>query len=158
MHVFVVKYKSDVSVLMMLLPQASLSMAPISIFSHGADEEKAETARLVSHALRSYHTRSFITRRHSLFLYLSRPSSAPSLSEIWWRALWDPRAWYDSLTQLTYTRHSDPDQWPLTPQDKILMGGGRDSSVTVTNDGATILKAIGVDNPAAKVLVGQFRV
>ncbi len=36
------------------------------------------------------------------------------------------------------------------------MGGGRDSSVTVTNDGATILKAIGVDNPAAKVLVGQF--
>lgn len=26
----------------------------------------------------------------------------------------------------------------------------------VTNDGATILKAIGVDNPAAKVLVGQL--
>jgi len=25
----------------------------------------------------------------------------------------------------------------------------------VTNDGATILKAIGVDNPAAKVLVGK---
>ena len=24
----------------------------------------------------------------------------------------------------------------------------------VTNDGATILKAIGVDNPAAKILVG----
>ena len=26
----------------------------------------------------------------------------------------------------------------------------------VTNDGATILKAIGVDNPAAKVLVGMI--
>ena len=26
----------------------------------------------------------------------------------------------------------------------------------MTNDGATILKAIGVDNPAAKVLVGEF--
>lgn len=40
-------------------------------------------------------------------------------------------------------------------QDKILLGGGRECSVTVTNDGATILKAIGVDNPAAKVLVGE---
>jgi len=26
----------------------------------------------------------------------------------------------------------------------------------VTNDGATILKAIGVDNPAAKILVGKY--
>ena len=34
--------------------------------------------------------------------------------------------------------------------DKILVSG---SSVTVTNDGATILKSIGVDNPAAKLLV-----
>ena len=29
------------------------------------------------------------------------------------------------------------------------------SGVQVTNDGATILKSIGVDNPAAKVLVGK---
>uniref|UniRef100_A0A8C5CBY8 T-complex protein 1 subunit beta n=1 Tax=Gadus morhua TaxID=8049 RepID=A0A8C5CBY8_GADMO len=29
-------------------PQASLSMAPVNIFRHGADEEKAETARLSS--------------------------------------------------------------------------------------------------------------
>lgn len=43
-------------------------------------------------------------------------------------------------------------------QDKILLGGGREGSVTVTNDGATILKAIGVDNPAAKVLVGEYGV
>lgn len=28
--------------------QASISMAPVNIFKHGADEEKAETARLVS--------------------------------------------------------------------------------------------------------------
>lgn len=27
--------------------QASLSMAPVNIFKHGADEERAETARLV---------------------------------------------------------------------------------------------------------------
>jgi len=40
-------------------------------------------------------------------------------------------------------------------QDKILISGGKGGSVTVTNDGATILKAIGVDNPAAKVLVGE---
>lgn len=47
---------------------------------------------------------------------------------------------------------------PLTwiIQDKILLSTGRDGTVTVTNDGATILKAIGVDNPAAKVLVGTF--
>lgn len=41
-------------------------------------------------------------------------------------------------------------------QDKILLGGGRDSIVTVTNDGATILKSIGIDNPAAQVLVGKI--
>lgn len=37
--------------------------------------------------------------------------------------------------------------------DKILMSSGRREGVEVTNDGATILRAIGVDNPAAKVLV-----
>ncbi|KAK0395518.1 hypothetical protein QR680_001321 [Steinernema hermaphroditum] len=38
--------------------------------------------------------------------------------------------------------------------DKILVSGdGEHQSVTVTNDGATILKSVGVDNPAAKVLV-----
>lgn len=38
-------------------------------------------------------------------------------------------------------------------KDKILQGNDR-KEMQVTNDGATILKAIGVDNPAAKVLVG----
>ena len=42
-------------------------------------------------------------------------------------------------------------------QDKILVSGSGDGqNVQVTNDGATILKSIGVDNPAAKVLVGMF--
>jgi hypothetical protein len=34
---------------------------------------------------------------------------------------------------------------------------GRGNEVTITNDGATILKSIYVDNPAAKVLVGGWR-
>lgn len=38
--------------------------------------------------------------------------------------------------------------------DKMLLNEGREhGKVEVTNDGATILKAIGVDNPASKVLV-----
>eukprot|EP00027_Filamoeba_sp_ATCC50430_P004894 CAMPEP_0168542898 /NCGR_PEP_ID=MMETSP0413-20121227/1589_1 /TAXON_ID=136452 /ORGANISM="Filamoeba nolandi, Strain NC-AS-23-1" /LENGTH=535 /DNA_ID=CAMNT_0008572797 /DNA_START=29 /DNA_END=1636 /DNA_ORIENTATION=- len=38
--------------------------------------------------------------------------------------------------------------------DKILQSMGRDAgNITVTNDGATILKSIHVENPAAKVLV-----
>jgi hypothetical protein len=41
--------------------------------------------------------------------------------------------------------------------DKILQSMGRGQEVTVTNDGATILKSIHVDNPAAKVLVGERR-
>ncbi len=43
--------------------------------------------------------------------------------------------------------------------DKLLMGMGRnEGQVEVTNDGATILKAVGVDNPAAKILVNMSRV
>ena len=41
-------------------------------------------------------------------------------------------------------------------QDKILQSMGRGQEVTVTNDGATILKSVYVDNPAAKVLVGEL--
>ncbi|CAI0435003.1 unnamed protein product, partial [Linum tenue] len=37
--------------------------------------------------------------------------------------------------------------------DKILQSTGRGQTVTVTNDGATILKSLHIDNPAAKVLV-----
>ena len=39
--------------------------------------------------------------------------------------------------------------------DKILQSMSRGQEVTITNDGATILKSIYVDNPAAKVLVGE---
>lgn len=43
--------------------------------------------------------------------------------------------------------------------DKILMCNNRgESKVEVTNDGATILKAIGIDNPAAKILVDISKV
>ena len=43
--------------------------------------------------------------------------------------------------------------------DKILLCEGRDEGkVEVTNDGATILRAIGVDNPAAKVLIDISKV
>ncbi|KAJ4450879.1 hypothetical protein ANN_02311 [Periplaneta americana] len=43
--------------------------------------------------------------------------------------------------------------------DKILVAHGRsEGQVEITNDGATILKAIGVDNPAAKILVDMSRV
>ncbi|KAL6295494.1 hypothetical protein ACE6H2_003636 [Prunus campanulata] len=38
--------------------------------------------------------------------------------------------------------------------DKILQSTGRGHTVTVTNDGATILKSLHIDNAAAKVLVG----
>ncbi|GJQ73924.1 hypothetical protein Trydic_g18858 [Trypoxylus dichotomus] len=43
--------------------------------------------------------------------------------------------------------------------DKILVSHGRNAgSVEVTNDGATILKSVGVDNPAAKILVNMSKV
>jgi len=42
--------------------------------------------------------------------------------------------------------------------DKILQSTGRGEEVTVTNDGATILKSIYVDNPAAKVLIDISKV
>lgn len=43
--------------------------------------------------------------------------------------------------------------------DKMLVSTGRSAGqVQVTNDGATILKNIGVDNPAAKILVDMSRV
>ncbi|KAI4459869.1 chaperonin [Holotrichia oblita] len=43
--------------------------------------------------------------------------------------------------------------------DKILVSYGRNAgSVEVTNDGATILKSVGVDNPAAKILVDMSKV
>ncbi|XP_077121376.1 T-complex protein 1 subunit beta isoform X2 [Ranitomeya variabilis] len=90
--------------------KASLSLAPVNIFRAGADEERAETARLSS----------FI--------------GAIAIGD---------------LVKST-----------LGPKgmDKILLSSGRDSNVTVTNDGATILKSIGIDNPAAQVLVDMSKV
>ncbi|KAK8692039.1 hypothetical protein V6N13_075524 [Hibiscus sabdariffa] len=42
--------------------------------------------------------------------------------------------------------------------DKILQSTGRGQAVTVTNDGATILKSLHIDNPAAKVLIDISKV
>lgn len=42
--------------------------------------------------------------------------------------------------------------------DKILVSAGRAENIQITNDGATILKSVGVDNPAAKVLVDIAKV
>lgn len=39
--------------------------------------------------------------------------------------------------------------------DKILQSYSDPNKMHVTNDGATILKSIGLDNPAAKILVGK---
>ncbi|KAG6771895.1 hypothetical protein POTOM_023289 [Populus tomentosa] len=42
--------------------------------------------------------------------------------------------------------------------DKILQSTGRGHEVTVTNDGATILKSLHIENPAAKILVDISKV
>jgi len=42
--------------------------------------------------------------------------------------------------------------------DKILQTSSNNETIQVTNDGATILKSIGVDNPAARVLVDISKV
>lgn len=42
--------------------------------------------------------------------------------------------------------------------DKILVSMGDQKSIQVTNDGATILRSVGIDNPAAKVLVDISKV
>ena len=53
---------------------------------------------------------------------------------------------------------SRPSPPPPPLQDKILQSVSRGRGVTVTNDGATILRALHVDNPAARVLVDLSRV
>merc|ERR1711974_356570 len=88
-----------------------VSLNPVRVLKHEADEEKAETARLSS----------FV--------------GAMAIGD---------------LVKST-----------LGPKgmDKILYGIGRnEGQVQVTNDGATILKAVGVDNPCAKVLVDMSKV
>jgi len=88
-----------------------VSLNPVRILKHEADEEKAEVARLSS----------FV--------------GAMAIGD---------------LVKST-----------LGPKgmDKILMQIGQNGSqVEVTNDGATILRSVGVDNPAAKVLVDMSRV
>ncbi|KAF5402554.1 T-complex protein subunit beta [Paragonimus heterotremus] len=85
-----------------------LALQPISVLSSGADEEKAETARLSS----------FV--------------GAIAIGDLIKSTL-GPKG-----------------------MDKMLLSSG--DNVVVTNDGATILKSIGIDNPAAKILVEMSKV
>jgi len=82
----------------------ALSLNPVQVLSHGAEEEKAEIARMSS----------FV--------------GAIAIGDLIKSTL-GPKG-----------------------MDKILQAGPTDA-IQVTNDGATILKSIGIDNPAAKVLV-----
>jgi hypothetical protein len=60
---------------------------------------------------------------------------------------------------LSFSSHSrSPSRFLLQGMDKILQSVSKGSQVTVTNDGATILKSIYVDNPAAKVLIDISKV
>ena len=45
-------------------------------------------------------------------------------------------------------------------KDKILVSSGKgpEADIVITNDGATILKSIVVDNPSAKILVNLSKV
>ncbi|XP_053201636.1 T-complex protein 1 subunit beta-like [Panonychus citri] len=91
---------------MMMMPNITNPLKPIQVMKPGADEEKAEAARISS----------FV--------------GAITVGE---------------LVKTT-----------LGPKgmDKILLcSTSRTNKVEITNDGATILKSIGVNNPAAKVLV-----
>ena len=85
----------------------------------------------------------------------SPPLWGPWLLQMWSRARLGPRAWCAApLLRLTDMACSVRNSWTGAVQDKILQSMGRGQGVTVTNDGATILKSLYVDNPAAKVLVG----
>merc|ERR1712025_611143 len=88
----------------------AMAMNPIQVLRQGAEEEKAETARMSS----------FI--------------GAIAIGD---------------LVKST-----------LGPKgmDKILYSMSKNSDIQVTNDGATILRSVGVDNPAAKVIVDMSKV
>ena len=58
----------------------------------------------------------------------------------------------------SHSHSRSPSRFLLQGMDKILQSVSKGSQVTVTNDGATILKSIYVDNPAAKVLIDISKV
>ena len=70
--------------------------------------------------------------------------------------------WYDRLTQNMFVGAialADLVKTTLGPKgmDKILksMGAGpKSDKITITNDGATILGSVHIDNAAAKILIG----
>merc|ERR1711935_532283 len=97
------------------LAKMAMAMNPIQVLRGGAEEEKAETARLSS----------FV--------------GAIAIGDLVKSTL-GPRG----MDKILYA-----------PRGKY---GNGEPSVQVTNDGATILRSCGVDNPAAKVLVEMSKV
>ena len=101
------------------------SLNALRMFKQGADEEKAEVARLSS----------FV--------------GAMAIGDLVKSTL-GPKVQATIATPNTSTSII---LFNSQGMDKILWGMGNGTgTVEVTNDGATILRSVGVDNPAAKVL------
>ena len=104
------------------------SLNALRMFKQGADEEKAEVARLSS----------FVGAM--AIGDLVKSTLGPKVG-----------ANHGHIKHLKMAKNGI--KWVISQgMDKILWGMGNGSgTVEVTNDGATILRSVGVDNPAAKV-------
>lgn len=132
------------------------ALNPIPLYKQGVEEEKSELARLVN------QTKEFtVDKKKKVFFSLN---FSHHLLEQWLLVISlkqhsDQRAWYDSYFIFCFARSIE--FFFFVFKDKILqcgMSGGPDAGrLLVTNDGATILSKIGIDNPVAKVLVGTCR-
>ena len=131
-----------------LLPSSQVpSNFTQSVLQQGAVEEKGENARLssfvgamaIADLVRTTLGPKVCARSPSRALLLSRAPALPICSP-------------------TRNPHQSFVFYHHQGMDKILQSVSKGSQVTVTNDGATILKSIYVDNPAAKVLVDISKV
>lgn len=86
---------------------------------------------------------------------VSPPSSVPLPSAIWSRAPWVLREWTRLCSLRTYSPVWSPAELPCLTSSCFNRSTG---DILVTNDGATILKSIALDNAAAKVLVNISKV
>ena len=108
------------------------SLNALRMFKQGADEEKAEVARLSS----------FV--------------GAMAIGDLVKSTLGPKVRANHGYTKHLFMTNAKKPKWNKLVisqgMDKILWGMGNGSgTVEVTNDGATILRSVGVDNPAAKV-------
>ena len=87
-----------------------------------------------------------------IFIHTSLHLLVQQQQAIWSSQPQDLKEWYDKKQHVNDLKLN----FQILIKDKILQSADPSSkNMQVTNDGATILKAIGVDNPAAKVLVGM---